>query len=195
MQSGKQALLKNDPDEAIARFEAAQSYPENLGEGKLQGAQENDIFYWLGCAYAALDRNEEANEFWERAAMGLSEPSPAMYYNDQQPDKIFYQGLALRQLGKENEAISRFQKLSDYGDKHIDDEIKIDYFAVSLPDLLIWEVDLNKRNELFCKYLIGLGAFGLGKLTQARENFEQVLEGDRYHAGAFVHLELINMKI
>jgi len=191
VQLGKHALFENDFEKAVTYFETAQTYPENLGEGKLYGAMENDIFYWLGCAYAALDRNNEAAELWKKASEGISEPSPALYYNDQQPDKIFYQGLALRKLGKEKEAKFRFQKLLDYGNKHISDNIKIDYFAVSLPDLLIWEDDLNKRNELFCKYLVGLGQFGLGDLKQARKSFELVLENNRYHAGAFIHLKLL----
>jgi len=191
VQLGKQALFEKDFEKAITRFKAAQTYPENLGEGKLSGARENDIFYWLGCAYDGLGRNEEAAEFWERASEGNSEPSPALYYNDQQPDKIFYQGLALRKLGKEKEAELRFQKLLDYGKEHISVEIRIDYFAVSLPDLLIWEDDLNKRNELFCKYLIGLGQFGLGDIMQARSSFEQVLENNRYHTGAFIHLDIL----
>ena len=67
-----------------------------------------------------------------------------MFYNDQQPDKIFYQGLALIKLGKTTDAFSRFNKLKDYGEKHIFDKVKIDYFAVSLPDLQIWDDDLQK---------------------------------------------------
>ncbi len=191
VQMGKQALFEDDFETAITYFEAAQTYPENLGEGKLSGAMENDIFYWLGCAYAALDRNKEATELWKKASEGGCEPSPVLYYNDQQPDKIFYQGLAFRKLGEEKEAELRFQNLLDYGKEHISDDIRIDYFAVSLPDFLIWEDDLNKHNELFCKYLIGLGQFGLGDLEQARSSFEQVLESNRYHVGAFIHLELL----
>jgi len=191
VQLGKHALFNNDFEKAITYFEAAQTYPENLGEGKLSGTMENDIFYWMGYAYAALDNNKEATALWTKASEGISEPSPVLYYNDQQPDKIFYQGLALRKLGEEKEAKFRFQKLLDYGKKHASDNIKIDYFAVSLPDLLIWEDDLNKCNELFCKYLIGLGQFGLGDIKQARSSFELVLENNRYHAGAFIHLKLL----
>ena len=44
------------PQQAIAYLEQAQVYPPNLGEGKLYGAQENNIFYYLGCAYQALGR-------------------------------------------------------------------------------------------------------------------------------------------
>ena len=191
VQLGKQALFEKDFEKAITCFEAAQTYPENLGEGKLSGAMENDIFYWLGCVYSGLNRDKKASESWKRASEGISEPSPALYYNDQQPDKIFYQGLALRKLGKEKEAKFRFKKLLDYGQGHISDDVKIDYFAVSLPDILIWEDDLNKRNELFCKYLIGLGQFGLGDIKQARRSFEQVLKKNLHHIGALIHLELL----
>ena len=191
VQLGKQALFEKDFKKAITYFEAAQTYPQNLGEGKLYGAMENDIFYWLGCAFAGLNRNKKAAGLWKRASEGISEPSPALYYNDQQPDRIFYQGLALCKLGKEKEAKFRFQKLLDYGQEHVSDDIKIDYFAVSLPDLLIWEDDLLKRNKLFCKYLIGLGQFGLGDIKRARSNFEQVLKKNRYHTGTFIHLTLL----
>ena len=191
VQLGKHALFENNFEKAITCFEAAQTYPENLGEGKLSGAMENDIFYWLGCAYSGLDRNKEATELWKKASEGISEPLPALYYNDQHPDKIFYQGLALRKSGKEKEAKFRFKKLIDYGKKHMSDDIKIDYFAVSLPDLLIWDDDLNRRNELFCKYLIGLGQFGLGDIKRARSSFELVLENNRYHAGALIHIKLL----
>lgn len=34
--------------------------------------------------------------------------------------------------------------------------VKIDYFAVSLPDLLVWEQDLDERNDAFCDYVNGL---------------------------------------
>lgn len=70
-------------------------------------------------------------------------------------------------------------------------KVKVDYFAVSLPDMLIWEDDLKKRNQLFCKYLIGLGEFGLGNSADAQDAFEQILESDRYYAGAHIHLRLL----
>ncbi|HUP13628.1 MAG TPA: hypothetical protein VM187_15510, partial [Niastella sp.] len=65
-----------------------------------------------------------------------------MFYNDQQPDKIFYQGLAWHALGEKEKAKLIFLTLVDYGKAHLHDEVKIDYFAVSLPDLLIFEDDL-----------------------------------------------------
>ena len=44
-----------------------------------------------------------------------------------------YQGLALKELGQPVAANSRFYKLISYGEAHIYDEVKMDYFAVSYP--------------------------------------------------------------
>lgn len=186
----KQALNTDNPVKAIAHLEAAQDYPHNLGEGKLFGTQENDIFYWSGCAYDKQGDTAQANENWQKASEGLSDPSPAMFYNDQQPDKIFYQGLALLKLGKKQEAEKRFQNLINYGKEHMNDAVKLDYFAVSLPDLLIWEEDLNARNQVDCHYLIGLGELGLENTGIAISAFKKVLEKDLYHLSAHIHLKM-----
>ncbi|MBI9063259.1 MAG: DUF5107 domain-containing protein [Marinilabiliaceae bacterium] len=187
----KKAILTKRYKEAIGHLEATFEYPHNLGEGKLFGAQENDTNYWLGCAYEGLGNEEKANAAWEKAAFGLSEPTAAMYYNDQQPDKIFYQGLALQKLGRHDEANSRFNKLLKFGEKQLFVPFKMDYFAVSLPDLLIFEEDLQKRHEQHCHYLMGLGHLGLGNSTKAASEFEQILKSDKYHIGALMHKKLI----
>jgi tetratricopeptide (TPR) repeat protein len=110
-----------------------------------------------------------------------------MFYNDQPPDLIFYQGLALRALGREDEARARFQNLLEYGEAHMHDDVKIDYFAVSLPDFLVFEDDLNRRNVIHCEYLIGLGALGLGETARAMQAFDRVLAMDVNHLGAWTH--------
>jgi tetratricopeptide (TPR) repeat protein len=189
---GKQALRNGDYSKAIVHFKEAQYYPDNLGEGKLTGALENDILYYQGCAYSALGNTAKAEECWTLAAKGQKEPSNAFFYNDQQPDKIFYQGLSLRKLGNESEAIQRFKALSNYGELHFDDQVKIDYFAVSLPDLLIWEEDLNRRNAINCSYLMALGFLGQGKTEKAIEHLRWVLSKDVNHQGAVRELTNLN---
>ena len=186
----KKAIFEKDYTKAIANLRATEQYPNNLGEGKLYGTQENDILYWTGCAYEGLEDNTNAKIYWDKASKGLSEPSAAMFYNDQQPDKIFYQGLALAKMERWAEANGRFNKLKDYGEKHLFDKVKIDYFAVSLPDLLIWEEDLAKRNTLNCQYLMALGYLGLGMKDKAKEYFTKILEADINHGGSRVHLEM-----
>ena len=160
----KQAIQEKQYEKAIELLEKAQVYPENLGEGKLYGAQENAIFYWLGNAYSEMNESEKSRQYWEKASSGISEPVPAIFYNDKQPDTIFYQGLALIQLGRTDEAQARFNKLIDFGKTHLNDQFKLDYFAVSLPDLQIWDDDLTKRNHQNSLNLIALGELGLSKI-------------------------------
>lgn len=188
---GKQALNQGSAEGAIELLSRALHYPENLGEGKLEGAQENNIHYYLGSAYNLLGQKEEAEYHWSVASQGLEEPASAMYYNDQPPDMIFYQGMAWLQLGNVKEAKRRFNKLIDYAEKHLFDEVKIDYFAVSLPDFLVFEDDLNKRNRVHCLYMMGLGLLGLERNREAKERFDEVLSLEPNHQGALIHKEFI----
>ncbi len=165
----KHAIHDQEFEKAIELLEKAQIYPENLGEGKLYGAQENAIFYWLGNAYSGLKEPDKARQCWGKASSGINEPVPAVFYNDQQPDTIFYQGLALVQLRRTDEAKARFNKLIDFGKSHLNHEFKLDYFAVSLPDLQIWDDDLTKRNRQNCLNLIALGDLGLSKIKGLKQ--------------------------
>ncbi len=157
----KNAIIDEHYYDAIKLLEECLEYPNNLGEGKLINAQENDFYYFMGCAYDAIGEKEKSRECWESAIKGPTEPATAMYYNDAKPDKIFYAGLALQKLGREDEACSCFYKLKNYGEQHIYDKIKMDYFAVSLPDLQIWEDSLDMRNMVHCLYMLALGYYGL----------------------------------
>jgi len=189
IEMAKQHIHDQEYQEAIQKLQMAREYPHNLGEGKLHGAQENDIFYWLGCAYENIGQKDIAKECFNAAVNGLSEPSAAMFYNDQQPDKIFYQGLAWIKLNEKEKAESIFQKLIDYGKAHINDTVKIDYFAVSLPDLLIFEDDLKMRNTIHCHYLTGLGLLGLKDFSNAKKELKLALVQDAMHFGACSHLQ------
>ncbi len=171
-------------DEAIRLLKECLEYPPHLGEGKLFGAQENDFHYFLGCAYAQKGRMDEAKTYWELATTGPVDPSPALYYNDAKPDKIFYQGMALLRLGRQNEARGRFHKLVNFGRQHIFERQTLDYFAVSLPDLLIWEDSLDRKNHIHCAYMLALGYYGLGEYDKARHYLSEVKQLDINHQGA-----------
>ncbi|KAG2968743.1 hypothetical protein PC120_g26782, partial [Phytophthora cactorum] len=184
---GKQALQNGHYEAAAQYLQQALVYPLNLGEGKLEGTQENHIYYFLGLAYEGLQRETEATSSYTTASQGLAEPTSAMFYNDQPPEMIFYQGLAWLKLHNAKEAKRCFNKLIDYAEKHMFDDIKMDYFAVSLPDFLVFEDDLNRRNVIHCRYMRGLGLLGLGRDEEAETELELVLEMEPNHQGAMVH--------
>lgn len=163
----KKYMIRGYPEKALALLKECLVYPRHLGEGKLYGSPENDFYYYMGLAYKAIGELPEAEGAFSIASEGNMEPAAALYYNDARPEKIFYQGLALRASGREREARSRFNALVAYGQKHLYDTVVMDYFAVSLPDLLIWEDDLQLRNTVHCCFMMALGLFGLGEFRKA----------------------------
>lgn len=183
----KRNLEKQQPELAMELLKKALVYPENLGEGKLEGAGDNPVYFYLGCAYQQLKSNQAAEESFHKASIGLNEPASAMFYNDQPPESIYYQGLAWQKLGNVKEANRRFNKLIDYAERHMHDHIRMDYFAVSLPDFLVFDDDLDQRNEEHCRYMRALGLLGLGRTSEAKLELERVLEKDPNHQGAIIH--------
>ena len=113
-----------------------------------------------------------------------------MYYNDQPADMIYYQGLAREKLNRPVEAKARFNKLLDYGEQHIFDVMRVSYFAVSLPDFLIFDDDLNKRNQAHCYYLIGLANLGLGNMDAAAKAFVNAIGLEPTHQNAIRYLHM-----
>jgi tetratricopeptide (TPR) repeat protein len=189
----RQAIDKGEYEKCIALLSQAENYPDNLGEGKLYGAAENDIHYLKGVAFEQLGSAETANKYFVLATKGTSEPVQAIFYNDPQPDKIFYQGLAWIKLGEKEKADLIFQRLVDFGQLHMNDRISIDYFAVSLPDLLVFDADLDLRNRIHCLYLAALGNMGQGNTTRATQLFDEVLKLDINHLNAAIHQRMLQL--
>ena len=189
VEMAKGKLAAEDFAGAAALLERALEYPLNLGEGRLEGTKDNQIWYLLGTAKEALGQQAEAEECFAKATEGTDEPAGMMYYNDQPVDMILYKGRAFEKLGRHREACACFHKLVDYGEQHLRDKVKIDYFAVSLPDFLIFEDDLTGRNEGHCYYLMGLGHLGLGEKETAREYLGETLRRDPSHQNAILYLK------
>ena len=190
----KAALSENDFETAIELLEKTKIYPHSLGEGKLYGTSENDIDYWLGCAYELLNQVEKAKGYWLSASHSDLELKPAIFYNDQQPEKLFYKALALIKLGKADDAENCFQSFIEYGKKHLNDSIKIDFFAVSLPDLMIFDDDLSVRNIIHCHYLMALGFLGLRMYALSEEHFKKALALEPAHSGVQLHYNMLKQQ-
>ncbi|WP_027330047.1 DUF5107 domain-containing protein [Marinimicrobium agarilyticum] len=192
MEMAKENLAAGEYEQAIEKLRQACVYPENLGEGKLYTARENDINYWLGVAHDLSGNKAKAKDYWEKATQGDDEPAAAVFYNDTPPEHILYQGLAWRNLNEPAKADAIFRKLVHHGEVHKDDHVAIDYFAVSLPNMLIFDDDLNLRNRVHCLYVTGLGLLGRGQTREAKLALEEAVRLDEAHFGAISHLRLAN---
>ncbi len=177
-----EAESAGDPDQSERYLRQALTFPENLGEGKLEGNKDNELYYTLGRLLRKQGRNEEAERCFRLAVRGDAEPQSAMYYNTQPPECILFRGLAHRSLGETAEANRCFYRLLDFGERHLNDVVSIDYFAVSLPDFLIFEEDYTAKNHAHCHYLMALAYCGLGEREKALHFLSEAERTDPSHA-------------
>ena len=183
----KNQLAAGNPETALQLLNSALTYPKNLGEGKLPNVPDNQIHYFMGMAFRQTGESAKAEEYFRLAASGPQEPSSVLYYNDQPSDFIYYQGLAARALGNDAAARKAFHKLISFGEQHLFDEVEYDFFAVSLPEIEVYQEDIRLRNVQYCNYLRALGSLGLGKNEKAEELFAGILEKQGDYQGALEH--------
>lgn len=168
---GLQALMAEKPGDALKHFGAARNYPENLGEGKHLLTLERDLDYFSGMAAKQLGDSELAHRYWTAAAAPLDQTSVHSYF----------QGLALRQLGNEEAAEDVLLELAQFGEEKSKSVAKIDYFATSLPNLLLFDDDLENRNCIESLLLKALAHHGLGDSEKSILELRQVIALDKYH--------------
>jgi len=176
---GRTALEAGHAAEALAHFEAAQNYPENLGEGKFWATPEAHLQYFAGLAREALGDCEGAAASFRQAAQARDGFSPETYY----------QALALKRLGEEAAAHDKLRALLDHASREMEAGGTLGYFGPYVANFLLFEDDLQKLNRIHCTYLLGLAHLGLGQVPQARRAFEEVLALDVNHLGAQEELQ------
>lgn len=177
---GRAALTSGGYAEATEHFRAALTAPLNLGEAKHLLANQSDIHYWLGCALAAKGDPKQARVHWLAAATfkgDFQEMSIRAF-----SEMTYYSARSLEKLGQRVKANQLLRDLLVYARKLAKTEAKIDYFATSLPTMLIFDDDLQRRQETTALFLQTQAHLGLGKKAQARKLLATVLKRDPNHA-------------
>ena len=85
------------------------------------------------------------------------------------------------------------QVILDYSERLEQQTPKIEYFATSLPAMLLFEDDLEKRNKIEALFLRGQALFGLGRTGDAKKLIGEVLHMNLNHAGAADLLKQIDL--
>ncbi len=162
----ERALRDKKYQDAFCYAQQTINYPANLGEGKLDNVPDHRAFYLMGMAARGQGNEEEATLFLKKATAGNQFPEPVRYYNDQPSDYIYWQGLAFHALGMDDQAKKSFHQLISFGDRHIFDRVGYDFFAVSMPELEVYDDDIQQRSDDYCRHLSSLGHKGLELLNE-----------------------------
>lgn len=133
------ALASGDATGAVAHLQAALEPPANLGEARHPLASTAELLLQLGDALAAADQAEAAQQAWADAAgqrgdfLGMS--------TAEHSETTFWSVLALRRIGHEQGAAALAAELRIFRDDYAATPTSVDYFATSLPDLLLFSGD------------------------------------------------------
>jgi tetratricopeptide (TPR) repeat protein len=177
---GREALAHHDFPGAVNHFAAALTAPPNLGEAKHLLANQSGIQYWLGSAFAELGDKRSARQYWLAAAKfngDFQEMSVRPF-----SELTYYSACAWEKLGQRAKAKRLFRDLLAYTEKLHRTVPKIDYFATSLPTMLIFDDDIQSRQETTALFLQAQARLGLGQRAKARALLRHVLKRDPNHA-------------
>jgi tetratricopeptide (TPR) repeat protein len=179
---GRAALAKGNACVAVEYFEAADRPPQTLNEARHLLANSSNIEFWLGEAWAAQGKLERAKRHWERAVHQRGD------FQQMQVRPIsemtYWSALAMRRLGREEEAVSWFREILNYATVLEKSMPKIDYFATSLPAMLLFDEDLESRQRITATFLKSQALLGLGCNAEAEAALAEVQRLDRAHAAA-----------
>ncbi|SNY93363.1 Tetratricopeptide repeat-containing protein [Cohaesibacter sp. ES.047] len=177
---GQSALRAGDATTAFEAFEASMTSPENLGEARHLLANQSDAHYWAGMAYAEAGDHEAASQHWESAAnfKGDFQSMEVRAFSE----KTYYSILSMRELDRLLEAESICDALEAFAQNLLESKASIDYFATSLPTMLIFEDDIQLRQNISAYVMLAQVALARGQKEVASSWLDKALEGDPNHA-------------
>ena len=187
--SGRAAWARGDFAAAHLHFERALIAPPHLSEARHLLANQSDIHYWLGCALAGLGDKKSAREHWLTAATfkGDFQGMSVRVFSEMS----YYSALSLEKLGQRVKARKLLRELLAYAQKLQKVTAKIDYFATSLPAMLLFDDDPQFRQETTALFLQAQAQLGLGRKMRARALLRRVLQHDPNHPLAADLLEVV----
>ena len=177
--SGEALAFDVSDTTAAEHVRAGWTAPLNLGEAKHLLANQSDIHYWLGCALAAGGDVKPARQHWYTAATfkgDFQEMSVRAF-----SEMTYYSALAWEKLGQRAKGKKLFRDLLTYAQQLQKTQAKIDYFATSLPTMLLFDDDLQRRQETTALFLQAQAQLGLGQKARAKKLLTTVLQRDPNH--------------
>ena len=176
------ALAQNNSAEARSLLTAALAPPHSLGESNHLLANQSELLYWLGVATAADGDPAEARRLWQRGMRNASDFQQMAVA--EVSANTFWVASCLEALGDLEAATILYQKIQTFAVALEHQRPVIDYFATSLPTMLLFNDDLSLRNRIQSLFLRAQAALGLHKPSEAKSLARDVLQLDPSHSGA-----------
>lgn len=177
---GRAQLKKGDPSRALSYFSAARRSPRNLSEAKHLLVNQSDLDFWIGEAHSALGDNAAAHAAWERAAAHKGDFQQMSVRAIS--DMTYWTGMAQLRMGEVEKSTATFKAIEEYAASMERTLPKIDYFATSLPTMLLFEDDLIKRHRIEVLLLKAQARAGIGDLANAACLLREILVLEKNHA-------------
>lgn len=179
---GREDLEKGRPEAALDHFQSTLAPPASLSETWHPLANRSEVEYFLGIARDALGPREKANAWWRQAASRQGDFVQMQVCAVS--ESTFWSGMALEQLGETAQARRLFREIAEYAKSLERETPKIDYFATSLPTMLLFEESLVVRQQILSRFLYAQSQLGIGNTKEALETLRSVLQLDVNHSGA-----------
>jgi len=176
----RKALSLRKPATAVPLLRTALTSPENLGEARHLLANCGELQFWLGEALAAEGKTGEARKSWQLAAAfkGDFQDMTVRSFSEM----TYYSALSQERLGRRAAARSLFRKLLSHARQLAKTPFTLDFFATSLPSLLLFDDDLQGRQVTHALFMEAQARSGLGQHAAARRLLAEVLRRDPNHA-------------
>jgi len=160
----------------VAHAEAAINAPHSLGEARHELANPAQLQLVLGDALSAAGRPAEARTAWLRAAESVGD------FQDMAPqpysENTFYSVLACRRLGLHEHADELVDGLHTHVDRLTRTPASVDYFATSLPSLLLFTDDPQRQRDLQIAILWAQLSYLAGSPAAAAAQLTDILRRD-----------------
>lgn len=176
----RKAMEAGDPAQAGRWLVQALEVPSDRGEDRHLLTPPVEIWYRLACAREASGDATEAKALWRRAA---AHEAAAPRGTVRGETTLASARSALR-LGRLATARRWLRALRAEGRALRGRPATVDYFATSLPTLLLFEDDLQARQAARGMFLEAQAELGLNRVAAARVLLREVLSKDPAHAGA-----------
>lgn len=179
---GRRALQANVPTIACEHFRQALDSPPNLSEAKHLLSNQSNIHYWLGVALDLTGNMEAARRHWKIAteARGDFQEMSVRIFSEMS----YYSALSLERLGRKAASRKLFRSLLSHAHELSKSEARIDYFATSLPTMLLFDDDIRKRQKLTALFLRAQAELGIGNRSRGISLVRKILLSEPSHAAA-----------